>query len=554
MPGVNPEKSPNLLEVFYQRESQSPCEKAMVSCRADRDLEYSWAEVANQVRRVAAAIISYNFEPSSNIVIYGANEPSWIVADLAIAMAGHVSVPIYPNITSENLEAILEDCDPKLVFLGRVDCLQAFKKAKITRPVVRFDGLDVATVCNTISWQSLMEAYEPYEESPTRSAEELATIIYTSGTTSRPKGVMHTFGGISFVASKIEKVIQTGSSDRLFSYGTLAHISERLSVEMMSLYCAIPIHFSESKATFFRDLKKVSPSSLFGNPLFWRKVKNLILNVYEAQVELLEQDGNNKKIEIQNLIKGELGLQNLKAAFVGASPIEKETLNWFHEKLGVTIYEGYGMSETLGLVTLNVLGASKFGSVGQAFDFTKVKLSAENEVLVKHEGLTSGYYRNPKKTKELFDDEGFLRTGDEGYFSDNSLYITGRIGDSFKTGQSNWIYPAELEGKLTSHPHVINACVIGEGRMQPCAVVDLSSEVNCDKSFETVKHNIAQHVSTLNGSLEPRERLDRIVVTKFPWNVENRFMTSTMKVSRRYIRDKYEKLPCSKELVVEMRD
>ena len=102
MPGVNPEKSPNLLEVFYQRESQSPCEKAMVSCRADRDLEYSWAEVANQVRRVAAAIISYNFEPSSNIVIYGANEPSWIVADLAIAMAGHVSVPIYPNITSEN--------------------------------------------------------------------------------------------------------------------------------------------------------------------------------------------------------------------------------------------------------------------------------------------------------------------------------------------------------------------------------------------------------------------------------------------------------------------
>ena len=149
-------------------------------------------------------------------------------------------------------------------------------------------------------------------------------------------------------------------------------------------------------------------------------------------MKLLEQDGNSKKIEIQNLIKAELGLQNLKAAFVGASPIEKETLNWFHEKLGFTIYEGYGMSETLGLVTLNVLGASKFGSVGQAFDFTKVKLSAENEVLVKHEGLTSGYYRNPKKTKELFDDEGFLRTGDEGYFSDNSLYITGRIGDSFK--------------------------------------------------------------------------------------------------------------------------
>ena len=125
------------------------------------------------------------------------------------------------------------------------------------------------------------------------------------------------------------------------------------------------------------------------------------------------------------------------------------------------------MSETLGLITLNVEGSAKFGSVGQVFDFCDVKISENSEVLVKHEGLTLGYYKNQKKTKELFDEDGYLKTGDEGYFKDGSLYITGRIGDSFKTAQSNWIYPASLESKLTVHSKVVNACVIGAGKCSP---------------------------------------------------------------------------------------
>ena len=310
----------------------------------------------------------------------------------------------------------------------------------------------------------------------------------------------------------------------------------------------------KSREHFLRDLKTSQPSSLFANPLTWRKIKSYIQTVFSDDLTAIDTADGSTKLGLQDKLKAKIGFSSLRTAFVGASPIEKETLHWYEEKLGLSIAEGYGMSETLGLITVNTEGPAKFGSVGQVFDFCDVKISENSEVLVKHEGLTLGYYENEKKTKELFDKDGYLKTGDEGYFKDGSLYITGRIGDSFKTAQSNWIYPASLESKLTVHSKIVNACVIGAGRMQPCAVVDLCPSVSGEGKVEQARHDIKEYVAQMNATLEPRERLDRVVLTGFSWTTENRFMTSTMKVSRRHIQDKYENLEEFNELSVEVLD
>ncbi len=471
-------------------------------------------------------------------------------------MTGHVSVAIYSNITSENLKAVIENSKASLAFLGRVDCDDILLGKDSKTKVVLFSSRDETykPKDKVLNWKDIQNGFEEFKGSPRRKMSDLATIIYTSGTTSKPKGVMHSFGGLAFIADKVKNFVTTTPGDRLFSYGTLAHVSERLSVEVMALHYGLPIYFSESREHFLRDLKTSQPSSLFANPLTWRKIKSYIQTVFSDDLVAINGADDATRMALQDKLKAKLGFSSLRTAFVGASPIEKETLHWYADKLGLSIAEGYGMSETLGLITVNTEGAAKYGSVGQVFDFCDVKISENSEVLVKHDGLTLGYYENEKKTKDLFDKDGYLKTGDEGYFKDGSLYITGRIGDSFKTAQSNWIYPASLESKLTVHDKVVNACVIGAGRMQPFAVIDICPSVSGEGKIEQAKRDIGDYVTQMNSKLEPRERLDRVVVTGFSWTTENRFMTSTMKVSRRYIQDRYEQLEAASELLVEVHD
>ena len=418
-------ENPNILDEFYARENSDINRIAVVECGSEKDNKYSWQDISTSVRRVASYIESLRLDKASNIIIYGANEASWLVADIAIMMTGHVSVPVYPNITSENLESIIEDCEAKLVFLGNVVEDKFIDSPDYKIPTVALKKR-MKPISKEVSWNSIQEHFEKFSKSPRRESSDLATIIYTSGTTSKPKGVMHSFGAMSFVAKKVMEFGNITSSDRLYSFGTLAHVSERLIIETVGIHGGSEIYISESKEHFLRDLVKASPTALFANPLTWRQLKHFINMSFKATVSEIKTNPENKE-ELQFELKKTLGLSAIRHAFVGASPIEKETLSWFNDVLGLFIAEGYGMSETLGLITVNEDSVERFGSVGKAFDFCELKLSEEGEVLAKHDALTMGYYKNDKKTKELFTEDGFLRTGDVGHFDDEYLYITGRI-------------------------------------------------------------------------------------------------------------------------------
>ena len=497
--------------------------------------DISWAQAADQVRRLAAWMQAQNWPVGSRVAILGKNSAHWVLADLAILMVGHVSVPIYPTFNGEALAYILEHSESRACFVGKMDDSSSLRSVPAHVVLVAMP-LSPAGVAGQ-QWDELLRQHAPLSGIPHTKADDVCTIIYTSGTTGRPKGVVQTFGAIAWGLDSATRRIPVNASDRFISYLPLAHVAERMLVEQASLRFGGHVFFAESLDTFLADLQRARPTIFFSVPRLWVKFRQGVLEkMPEGRLKLLLSIPLLGGLVRRKILAG-LGLDQCQLAAGGAAPMPADVLAFFRG-LGLDLIEVYGMTENCGVSHSTLQGDKGVGSVGLPYEGVESRIDPETgEIQMRCPALMQGYFKSPDQTAQTMTADGWLRTGDKGRCNaQGQLTITGRVKDIFKTSKGKYVAPAPIEDLLITHPDIEACAVTGANMAQPLAVVMLSQEA-AQRSQDAaarlaMTHSLQQHLRSVNDRLEHHERLDCLAVVTELWTPENGFVTPTFKVKR----------------------
>ncbi|MHA6493332.1 AMP-binding protein [Pseudomonas borbori] len=529
------------LEMFYQREVKHPNKRYMVQPLPGGQLqESSWGEAAEQARRAANWLRRQELPPGSRIAIISKNCAHWIITDLAIWMAGHVSVPLYPNLTAESVRQVLSHSEAALVFIGKLDDWPGMAPGvpegipTIGLPLRAQGEFDYL-------WEDL-QGCAPIQDNPKPTADQLATIIYTSGTTGTPKGVMHNFGNLGFASSNATQLFGVGQDDRVLSYLPLCHVAERMFVELASIYSGQTIFFAESLDTFLEDLKRARPTVIFGVPRIWTKFQMGVYSKMSAEkLDFLLKLPIVGRIIGKKVLAG-LGLDAVRYALSGAAPVPEALLNWY-KRLGLDVLEVYGMTENCGYSHVCRPGKFKKGWIGHSSPGVEVRIAEDGEVQVRSGATMQGYFKDPAKTAETVTPDGFLRTGDKGeQDAEGNLRLTGRIKEIFKTSKGKYVAPGPIENRIAEHARIEQVCVVGDGMAQPmalCVLSDVGRSEAADGARGELEGSLKKLLDEVNEQLDKHERLQRLVLVKDVWAVDNGFLTPTLKIKRTVVEGAY---------------
>jgi long-chain acyl-CoA synthetase len=502
---------------------------------------FTWSEVTHQVRCMANHLLSLGYPPGSRIAIWGKNTAHWLIADWAIWMAGHVSVPLYPTLATKSVRQILDHSGACLMFVGKLDDPDAMRAGVPEQlPCIR---LPLSPQWPGTDWSDIVRVQAPLTGQVVRPAQDLCTVMYTSGTTGNPKGVMHTFGTLQTIIAQGLERIPLNETDRMLSYLPLSHIAERGLVEHMLLATGMQVFFAESQETFAQDLQRARPTFFFSVPRLWLKFREGVnAKMPPKKLALLLKIPLINRI-VQKKILTALGLDQCRVAAGGAAPMPPELLRWYGA-LGLNLIELYGMTENGCTHSTDVRNPLP-GSVGQVLNGVKCRLDPEtSEVQVLTPGLMRGYFLEPELTAQAFTPDGWLHTGDKGALdAKGNLKLTGRVKDLFKTSKGKYVAPAPIESLLALIPGVEACCVVGANLTQPLAILALTPE-RLKQALDPQERQQMQAVferelAILNQKLDPHERLSCLVLDQIPWTVESGFITPTLKVKRNQIESVY---------------
>ncbi len=535
----------NPLQALEQRLQQHGDAVAFVQPLGGGELrEYTWKDVDDEARRIAAYLHAQGMEKGDHVALVSKNCAEWIITDVAIWMAGGVSVPLYPTLVAETVRQIMEHSESKFLFVGKLDDWDMMKAGvpdgvkQIALSLAPEDALNAFP-----KWSDIIRETAPLTEVNTPDMADLATIVYTSGTTGMPKGVMHDFQGLSIVGEKMIKVYNLEPNERMISYLPLSHVAERVAVEIAVLYVGNKIFFAESLDTFGEDIKRAQPTVFFAVPRIWSKF-------YQKASEAVPPKKLNTLLKIPFLNKiikkkvlGAMGLDECRIALSGAAALSPDIITWF-KKLGLEILEVYGMTENLAWSHTTEEGDQQIGWVGTPNDGVECRIGDGGEIMVRSLGNMKGYYKQPEKTAEDLTEDGWLRTGDVGEIDGKGrLRITGRVKEIFKTEKGKYVAPAPIENRLSTQPGLELSCVIGQGMGQPIALLNITPEEQEKLSKASEKEHFTKELEALlarvNNELDPHERMTTLVVCKDAWTVENNLITPTLKLKRNEIEKRY---------------
>jgi long-chain acyl-CoA synthetase len=519
------------LEAFLYWETTVPNRVFLNQPINRKNSSYTFAEAGVEARKIASKLKSYKLPEHSHVALLSNNCAHWILSDIAIMMAGHVSIPIYPSLNADGVNQVLVHSESRAIIIGKLD---NFEKQKSGIPDIPKISVGVYGQTEGDLWEEIVLNEQKLEEVYTQKPDDLHTIIYTSGTTGTPKGVMHSVSNFMEVVNTAKSFFSIPDHSRFFSYLPLAHVAERLGTGTTGTVTGAEFYFPESLETFASDLENCQPYVFFAVPRIWAKFQEKILSsIPQKRLSLLLKIPLMNNM-IKKKLKQKLGLTNARVIISGAAPLSPSIMHWY-EKIDITILQLYGMTEDGCVSHWNNPNANKIGTVGKAVPGVKVKLSPEGEILIKNKCLMNGYYKAPEITAQVFDEDGYFKTGDIGeYDHDGYMSITGRVKDQFKTDKGKYISPAPLELEMTKNTDIEQICIVGTGIPQPIALITLS-ELGKLKSKEDLCSGLIETVNLINPNFEKHEKIEKVVIMKEDWTVDNGLTTPTLKVKRNSI-------------------
>lgn len=535
------------LERIYACERNAPQQPYFTQPMQGMLFDWTWGSAMQEVRRIAAWIDAQHYPPNSNIAIVSKNCAWWIMADFAIWISGHVSVPFFPSARDTSLAALFCHSQPVAYFVGQLDNpLPLHEDIFHNLPCVVFPNCAAQHMPpGSTLWSDILSTHAPLEASPTRPATDLATIIYTSGTTGQPKGAVHTFRSLSLMGKSMEPAFGVNPNegiDRILSYLPLAHVAERAIVEMNSLFAPMHVFFTEGQPTFLPDLIRSRSTIFFSIPrLYIRFQQGVFEKIHEKKLNLLLSIPIVGNI-LRKKILANLGLGGTRLICSGGAAIPVEIIQWYL-KMGLNFLEGYGMTET-GITHVPLPGQARIGYVGNASPWALTRISPEGEVQIAGPMNMLGYYRNPDLTREVFTDDGFFRTGDRGQIDDHGrLRLIGRLKEEFKTSKGKYVAPGQIE-KLVAVSYLFESvAVFGSGMTAPFAMAVLSPPIR--KELPAAGHRadieakLIDELESVNAQLEHHEQLRFIVISEQPWTIDNELLTPTFKVRRATLEQRF---------------
>ena len=529
-----------ILDHVYDHEATQPERVFMTQpVGGGAVVDYTWGRTVDEARRMAAHLRSLGFEPGARIALLTKNCAHFLIAELAIWMAGGTTVAVFPTETAEHLRYVLEHSEAGLLFVGKLD--QWPHQAAGVPAGLPCIALPLAPPTNFERWDGIVARTPPLAGRPQRAADDLAMICYTSGSTGQPKGVMHNFGRITrtieCMRADPERQLPAGVPWRTISYLPLSHIYERAVVACRCLQAGDgQIFFSDSLETFIDDVKRARPTVFVSVPRLWLKFQQGVWKTMPAEkLDALLADPATAAAAGRKVLAS-LGLEHVCRASSGAAPIPPSLLAWYR-RLGLPLIEGYGMTEDFAYSHRTTNDFEPSGHVGIACPGVQVRIADDGEVLINSPGQMVGYYKRPDLNAVAFTDDGFFRTGDMGELAaDGQLKLTGRVKELFKTAKGKYVAPAPIEGRLNAHPMVEQAIVSGVGQPQPYALVvpaeALRAQLDDAAVREHVEAAMGRLLNEVNDSLASHERLQCLVISRAPWSVENGCLTPTMKIKR----------------------
>ncbi len=552
-----------------------------------------------QVRAFSLGLRALGLEPGDRVALASESRPEWVISDLAVITAGAVTVPLYPTLSAPQMWFILNETAARVAIVSNAAQVAKIRevdeRTHELRTIVVIEGdaggggpLRVVTMADVVAIGERALATDPEAADRYRAEAEaippdaLATIVYTSGTTGDPKGVMLTHGNIISNIVATQGWIGLDSSDKILSFLPLSHVFERV-VLFRCLYDGVSIYFAETMASVARDLQRVRPTVMTGVPRAWEKFYGAIQDGlgklegprraladwaigvgYESARLWLNGGTPSATLKLKRAIADRLVFAKIRERLggrlrflvSGSAPLSPKVGEFFFA-LNIPILEAYGLTESSPGISANPVNAPRLGTVGTALPGVEIRIGQDGEILVRGPNIMQGYYRRPESTAETLAG-GWLHTGDIGELSaDGYLTITDRKKDLIVTSGGKKIAPQPLENLLKMDPLVSEAVLIGEQRKFPAALLvpdfaRLEARIEAMKLRAASREELVRHpevlrlyqdvLDRLNGSLAQFERVKRFALLPTEFTMERGELTPTMKVRRQVVEQRWRPL------------
>lgn len=574
------------LQIFRARAAQWSSEPALRF--KDRGIWHTvtWQQYDAAVRNVAQALAMLGVGRGDVVSVLAENCAEWLYVDLGAQALGAIGNGIYPTSSPEQIRHILVDSRTRVVV---VENEEQFDKVQAVRGdcphlteivVIDLKGLRGVGGDGVVSFEGFLgrgAAASAEQRAAVDTAidaskpDDIAFLVYTSGTTGAPKGAMIANRNVAYQMRCMPEWQALGVGLKTLSFLPLCHIAERMASPYTQIALGQIIHFPENTGTVVTDMREVAPHRVFAPPRFWEKLY--------AQVDLFMRDaiaparlayaaatgtsgrggfaGRVVKGAVTSNVQKFLGLQNIKQALVGAAPVSAELIHWY-DKLGIELQEAFGMTETCGACTVPRIGKARIGWAGQTLAETRIKLGADDELLVKGPNVFAGYWNNPEKTREAFTPDGWFRTGDcADIDADGYLRIKDRLKDILITSGGKNVTPSQIETALKVSPYISDAMVVGDARKYLTCLVMLDIDsvskfaqdaqvpftdfVSLTRAKEVVDL-VRREIETANGKLARVEQVKDFRIIAQLLTAEDEELTPTMKLKRRVVLAKYADL------------
>ncbi len=556
----------------------------------------SYAELRRNVELFSLGLASMGIGKDDKVAIVAENRPEWVIADMAIVILGAVNVPVYPTLTPKQIEYIFNDAEVKMAIVSNT--FQLNKILKIKSAVKSLKRIVIMTEKGAIEEEDVVgfsKVYAMGKEFETGNSKffreclakpkpsDLLTIIYTSGTTGNPKGVMLTHSNLVSNMIAAAEVIPFDANDVFLSFLPLCHSFERMGGYYTALSCGSTIAYAESIETVRDNLLEVHPTVVTTVPRLFERIYGRIIKQVDAMpavrrmifqwalgvgkgfVAARKTGMVSSTLEMQHKIASKLVFSKLQAAtggkirfFVSGGAALPRHLGEFFEAIGITIIEGYGLTETSPVLSANRLDDYKFGTVGKPIPGVDLKIAPDGEILARGPNIMKGYYRNPEATKEMIDKDGWFHTGDIGRFdAEGHLVITDRKKHMFVSSGGKNIAPQNIESHFLNSKFIDQFVLIGDGRMYCTALIVPEFEVLKEfargawimfsTDHELVAHDrirqlFQKEIDHLQKDLPNYERVRRFELLPLQLTVENGEITPTLKVKRKVVEQKFSEL------------